>query len=188
MTEGGFSPPRKGKNNDKAHPPIHPTAHAGNLSGDEKKVYEYITRRFLAACSKDAEGFQTTVEVNCGGEMFTATGLCRICIRFIAISLTLGPPSGLVVLEKNYLLVYPYDKWVDSELPEFKEGEQFEPTVCELRSGQTTKPKLLTEADLVTLMDKNGIGLRSTFQTRFRDGYTTLDFQEPTPLSRSTFK
>lgn len=65
---------------------------------------------------------------------------------------------GLVVLARNYLNVYPYDKWVGKELPEFAEGEEFVPTVCELREGQTTKPALLTEADLVTLMDKNGIG------------------------------
>ena len=74
LQEGGYSEPRRGKNNDKAHPPIHPTAHANNLGGDEKRVYEYITRRYLAACSKDAEGWQTTVEVECGGEEFSATG------------------------------------------------------------------------------------------------------------------
>lgn len=34
------------------------------------------------------------------------------------------------------------------------------PDVCELREGQTTQPSLLTEADLVSLMDKNGIGER----------------------------
>jgi DNA topoisomerase-3 len=66
---------------------------------------------------------------------------------------------GLVVLEKNYLLVYPYDKWVGHVVPEFEEGEEFQPSVCELKEGKTTKPSLLTEADLVTLMDKNGIGL-----------------------------
>jgi len=32
------------------------------------------------------------------------------------------------------------------------------PTVCELRDGTTTAPSYLTEADLVTMMDKNGIG------------------------------
>jgi len=67
--------PRKGKNDDKAHPPIHPTAHANNLTGDEKRVYEYITRRYLACCSKDAEGWQTTIDVVCGGEEFSAAGL-----------------------------------------------------------------------------------------------------------------
>jgi len=65
------------------------------------------------------------------------------------------------VLEKNYLLVYPYDKWTGHVVPEFEEGENFQPSVCELREGQTTKPNLLTEADLVTLMDKNGIGSSS---------------------------
>ena len=37
------------------------------------------------------------------------------------------------------------------------------PSVCELREGQTTKPSLLTEADLVGLMDKNGIGTMLVF-------------------------
>ena len=75
LQQDGFGTPRKGKNNDKAHPPIHPTAHAGNLVGDEKRVYEYITRRFLACCSKDAEGWETIVDIEYGGEGFSATGL-----------------------------------------------------------------------------------------------------------------
>lgn len=74
LQNGGFGAPRRGKNNDKAHPPIHPTAHAANLAGQEKQVYEFITRRFLACCSKDAEGFETTVDVVSNGEFFYATG------------------------------------------------------------------------------------------------------------------
>lgn len=66
--------------------------------------------------------------------------------------------SGLTVRERNYLEVFPYDKWSDKELPHFTQGEQFVPTVCELREGQTTRPALLTESDLVSMMDKNGIG------------------------------
>ncbi|KAJ3930635.1 MAG: DNA topoisomerase [Lentinula lateritia] len=142
LRQGDFHTPRRGRNNDKAHPPIHPTAHAANLAGDEKKVYDYITRRFLASCSEDAIGNQTTVDVVCGDEKFYAT--------------------GLTVIAKNYLEVYPYDKWVDNVLPDFTEGETFDPSVCELRDGQTTKPSPLTEADLVALMDKNGIGTDAT--------------------------
>ena len=74
LQNGGFTPPRRGKKDDHAHPPIHPTAHVANLVGDEKRVYEYITRRFLACCSKDALGWQTTVEVQYGDEEFYATG------------------------------------------------------------------------------------------------------------------
>jgi DNA topoisomerase III len=63
-----------------------------------------------------------------------------------------------MVKERNYLDVFPYDKWSDKELPNFTEGQTFTPTVCELKSGQTSRPNLLTEADLVSMMDKNGIG------------------------------
>ena len=74
LHHGAFQRPRNGKNDDHAHPPIHPTAYAGNLTGDDKRVYEYITRRYLACCSKNALGFQTRVEVDYGGEEFHATG------------------------------------------------------------------------------------------------------------------
>ncbi|KAF9650577.1 prokaryotic type I DNA topoisomerase [Thelephora ganbajun] len=142
LHQGAFQRPRNGKNDDHAHPPIHPTAYAGNLTGDDKRVYEYVARRFLACCSKNALGYQTRVEVEYGGEEFHAT--------------------GLIVLERNYLDVYPYDKWNDNELPNFIEGEEYLPSEVELRDGQTTKPNLLTEADLVNLMDKNGIGTDAT--------------------------
>lgn len=35
----------------------------------------------------------------------------------------------------------------------------FVPDICEVKEGSTTRPNLLTEADLVGLMDKNGIGM-----------------------------
>jgi hypothetical protein len=74
LQQGGFNKPGNSKKNDNAHPPIHPTAHVANLTGDEKRVYEFITRRFLACCSMDALGAQTTVDVLCGGEEFYVTG------------------------------------------------------------------------------------------------------------------
>ena len=63
-----------------------------------------------------------------------------------------------MVIQRNYLEVYPYDKWASSAVPDFQDDEQFMPSVLEVRSGSTTRPNLLTEADLVGLMDKNGIG------------------------------
>jgi len=48
--------PRQGKKSDQAHPPIHPTKYAANLSNEkERKLYEYIVRHFLACVSKDAQ-------------------------------------------------------------------------------------------------------------------------------------
>ena len=129
-------------------------------------MYEFITRRFLACCSKDAEGHETNVEVVVNGEEFSATGK-RFILSFQNISLwhkqklTCGP-TGLVILARNYLEVYPYDKWTTKLLPSFTVGEVFMPTICELREGATTAPSLLTEADLVGLMDRNGIGTDAT--------------------------
>nr|XP_019008510.1 DNA topoisomerase III [Kwoniella pini CBS 10737]OCF47291.1 DNA topoisomerase III [Kwoniella pini CBS 10737] len=142
LVDGAYQRPRNGKKNDKAHPPIHPTAHAGNLDGDERRVFELVTRRFLASCSKNAEGKTTTVEINIADELFHT--------------------SGLVITQRNYLEVYPYDKWSDSAVPDFQEGEMFTPTIIELKEGSTSKPNLLTEADLVGLMDRNGIGTDAT--------------------------
>src|SRR2546421_3603734 len=64
LLNGGFRTPRLGRNNDQAHPPIHPVNYvdAGALSADEKKVYEFVTRRFLACCSEDAKGEATDIE------------------------------------------------------------------------------------------------------------------------------
>ncbi|KAM0753285.1 prokaryotic type I DNA topoisomerase [Meredithblackwellia eburnea MCA 4105] len=142
LVNGAFERPRNGSKNDQAHPPIHPTAHVSNLAGEEKRVYDLVVRRFLACCSTNAKGMQTSVDIDIAGEVFSA--------------------QGLVVLERNYLDVYIYDKWDGNLLPEFEVGETFEPTACEVKEGETTRPSLLTEADLVSLMDKNGIGTDAT--------------------------
>ncbi|GAC93441.1 hypothetical protein PHSY_001006 [Pseudozyma hubeiensis SY62] len=142
LLDGAFERPRNGKNNDKAHPPIHPTSHANGLTGDDKRVYEYVTRRFLASCWTDAIGNQTSVAIVIAGEKFHA--------------------SGLVILQRNYLEVFTYDKWEGNLLPPFVRGETFRPTRFEMKEGATSPPKLLTEADLVNLMDKNGIGTDAT--------------------------
>lgn len=137
-----YEPPRNGRKNDKAHPPIHPTSHANDLSADEKKVYEYVTRRFLASCATDALGEETKVEVELVGEHFHA--------------------SGLVVQALNYLKVFTYEKWDNKWIPAFREQQRFQPDKMEMKKGSTSAPSLLTEADLVNLMDKNGIGTDAT--------------------------
>ncbi|KZF24170.1 prokaryotic type I DNA topoisomerase [Xylona heveae TC161] len=145
LCEGGFRTPRAGKNNDRAHPPIHPVIHVtrDKLSPEERKVYEFVVRRFLACCSEDAKGNITTVEVEYGSEIFSS--------------------SGLVVLERNYLDVYPYDKWESSsQLPQYSAGEKFVPNEANLVQGKTTPPGYLTEPELIALMDANGIGTDAT--------------------------
>eukprot|EP00158_Paraphelidium_tribonemae_P008484 Partr_v1_DN28587_c0_g1_i5_m73504 putative DNA Topoisomerase len=163
-----FQWPRDGKADDHAHPPIHPTKCATDLSGNDKRLYEMITRRFLACCSKDAEGETTTVTITVNGERFTA--------------------SGLRVIAANYLDVYPYEKWSSHSIAPFTVGEQFLPTSCEMREGRTTPPSLLTEAALIATMDVNGIGTDATIAEHIKKiternyAYKEGDFFYPTTL------
>ncbi|TDZ68255.1 DNA topoisomerase 3 [Colletotrichum trifolii] len=145
LLDGNFSQPREGRHDDKAHPPIHPVTYAAPsvLNPEEKQLYEYVVRRFLACCSEDAKGMATDVEILYGEETFRT--------------------RGLHVLERNYLDVFVYEKWNDSaELPKFTEGETFEPTEAMMTDGKTSPPGYLTEADLIALMDANGIGTDAT--------------------------
>lgn len=145
LMNGGFQQPREGRNDDKAHPPIHPVIYTppNSLNDDQRRVYEFVVRRFLACCSEDAKGTATDVEITYGDEKFHA--------------------HGLVVLERNYLDVYVYDKWTSSQiLPNFTIGEQFEPTEAMMTEGKTVAPGYLTEPDLIALMDANGIGTDAT--------------------------
>ena len=157
LLNGAFRTPRQGRNDDKAHPPIHPVNWVAQtaLVGDEKKVYEFVTRRFLACCSEDAKGSSTEIEILYGPELFHT--------------------KGLTVLERNYLDIYVYDKWESSQqLPPFTVGETFEPTEANMTDGKTTPPGYLTEPELIGLMDANGIGTDATMAehiTKIKDRY-----------------
>ena len=145
LLNGAFRTPRSGRNNDQAHPPIHPVNYvaAAALSPDEKKVYEFVVRRFLGCCSDDAKGEATDIEFQWATETFHT--------------------HGLTVLQRNYLEVYVYDKWDSSQqLPVFTLGETFEPTEANMSDGKTTPPGYLTEPELIGLMDANGIGTDAT--------------------------
>lgn len=63
-----------------------------------------------------------------------------------------------MIIERNFLDVYVYEKWSDQTIPIFQIGEVVAPYRLEMTEGETTRPSLLSEADLISLMDKNGIG------------------------------
>ncbi|XP_036143952.1 DNA topoisomerase 3-alpha isoform X2 [Monomorium pharaonis] len=141
LLESGITP-RQGKKSDQAHPPIHPTKYTDNLQGNEAKVYEFVVRHFLACLSKNAEGRETTVDINIAEEKFTA--------------------NGLEIIAKNYLDVYIYEKWSDKQIHVYQERQVFRPTSIDMVEEKTSPPKLLTEAELIALMDKHGIGTDAT--------------------------
>ena len=183
LQDNGFRQPREGKHDDKAHPPIHPITYAAPsvLNHDEGRLYEYVVRRFLACCSEDALGVATDIDVQYGDEKFGA--------------------HGVIVLARNYLDVFIYSNWSNSkELPKLTLGERFEPTSVMMTEGKTSPPSYLTEADLIALMDANGIGTDATMAEHIqkiqdREYVATIaggndssaaEDDEPAPASRST--
>ncbi|KAF4735817.1 hypothetical protein FOZ63_018984, partial [Perkinsus olseni] len=84
-------------------------------------------------------GAESRIEVTVGDETFNAT--------------------GLTVVEENWLEVYPYVKWKGStELPPVVLHQRVRVTELMMSSGMTEPPELLSEAELIDLMDKNHIG------------------------------
>lgn len=53
-----FANPKVGNSDDQAHSPIHPVKNVqrNTLTNEEWRVYDLISRHFLACCSKDAVG------------------------------------------------------------------------------------------------------------------------------------
>eukprot|EP00466_Bigelowiella_natans_P007193 jgi/Bigna1/57958/fgenesh1_pm.42_\ len=142
LNNNEFQNPRQGSNDDGAHPPIHPKTFDPSLSGDEKRVFDLVARHFLACCSQDAIGHETTVKISIGYESFVAT--------------------GLMITARNYLEVYTFERWNTKTIPIYNLGQEFTPSSLRLENGKTEPPKLLTEADLIQLMNKNGIGTDAT--------------------------
>lgn len=109
--------------------------------------------------SKNATGDQTEIEVDIAAETFTCT--------------------GLIVTATNWLDVFPFEKWQGSKIPKFTEGQNLSKEQSKLRfaRGKTTAPAPLTESDLISLMDKHGIGTDSTIHEHIKNvrlrGYVT---------------
>ena len=148
LSDNKFQTPRAGKNDDNAHPPITPAKAVDPQSINDptqRKIYELVTKHYLACCSRDAVGKETEFTLKIASEEFVA--------------------KGLMILERNWLDIYqPWERWStgQGELPKVRVGTRITPTSLVMTEGQTTPPQPISEMELITLMDKNGIGTDAT--------------------------
>lgn len=120
------------------HHAIIPTGvHANNIAGDEVKVYDLITRRFIAIFYENCKIFTTTVTARVGKVGFKTT--------------------GKQILEPGWKVVLPGKQSTteDQILPKFEPGESGEHTP-ELQEKKTQPPKYYTEASLLRAMETAG--------------------------------
>ena len=139
-----------GKEDDKAHPPIYPTRYATKSFviksfGDKAwKLYDFIVRHFLATLSPPAVQENQTLKIDIKGAPFVATG------------------SRL--LEEGFYEVYPYRKPSDTPLPYLLKGDIVKVLRISVVEKKTKPPPYLSEAELLHLMKKYGIGTDATMQ------------------------
>ncbi|EDO44262.1 predicted protein [Nematostella vectensis] len=140
LLDGAMTKPRKGHDAGD-HPPITPMrcASESELGGDPWRLYDFITRHFLATLSPDCKYLQTTVKFKIGKEAFSFT--------------------GKAVTDPGFTSVMTWQAISDDErMPPFNKGDICQVAEVKLDERQTLPPDFLTESELITLMEKHGIG------------------------------
>mgnify|MGYP005841067757 CR=1 FL=1 len=97
-----------------------------------------------------------------------------------------------MVIERNWLEIYhPWERWStgQGELPPLEIGSRIVPSSLTMKEGRTTPPQPISEVELISLMDRNGIGTDATIAQHITTvqerSYATKDANQrflPTPL------
>jgi len=136
----GINKPRKGHDAGD-HPPITPmrAATRNELDGDSWKIYDYVVRHFIGTVSYNCKYQSTTIKMDINGENFSY--------------------SGKKLTDLGFTKVMTWQAITDEEtVPSVSKNDQLELTEVKLAERQTSPPDYLTEADLITLMEKHKIG------------------------------
>lgn len=113
----------------------------GSLSDSERKIYDLVVKRFLAALYPPFEYEQTTIKAKIGDEVFTASGK-------IVIS-----PGWKEVYENKFVDEDSKDETNEQILPKVNKGETLDIISVAQTSGMTKPPGLFNEATLLSAME-----------------------------------
>ncbi|XP_064118388.1 DNA topoisomerase 3-beta-1-like [Macrobrachium nipponense] len=136
----GIQRPKKGHDAGD-HPPITPMrcADKSQLDHDSWRLYEYITKHFIGSLMPDCIYMSTTIIITIASENFTI--------------------SGKQLIDPGFTKVMDWLALQDEEsLPDVRAGDEITIMESKLAERQTSPPDYLTEAELISLMEKHGIG------------------------------
>ena len=136
--------PSRGRTSTTDHPPIHPVEAAtkSELKGTRWTIYELVTRRFLATLAPSCESKKTKVELDIGGEAFTA--------------------EGYEIAFPGWRKYYPYYRVTEVSLPKLTEGDRAEVLKVQSTEKKTKPPARFSQGTLIQEMEKHGLGTKST--------------------------
>lgn len=148
ITKRGIKPTKRFVDNSKVsdHHAIIPTEQYVNLdqfSTEERRIYDLVVRRFLAALSPDFEYEQMTITADVAGEIFTAKGKTVQNAGWKA----------------NYGIIEDEDEPSDETeqtLPTVNEGDVYPVLSVKRKQKKTTPPARYTEATLLGAMEHPG--------------------------------
>jgi DNA topoisomerase-1 len=163
---GGTLKPTRGPKETTDHPPIHPTGAADpeKLDAQAWKLYNLVSRRFLATLSGPAFVEATRVDIDVAGQRFVA--------------------KGDIVVEPGFRAVYHYGLKKDEHLPPMAEGDSIGFLGAAMEAKQTQPPARYSAGKLIQEMERLGLGTKATrhdiIQTLADRKYVTGEPIEPT--------
>jgi DNA topoisomerase-3 len=151
VLDEGINKPRTDGVDAGDHPPITPVrlASENDMDHDSWRIYDMIVRHFIATVSRDARFRKLGVSIEIGGEKFSLSGRRKIDPGFTSVLLT----------STNE----------DTYLPNMDRGDVLVVESIGIGSGKTNPPPYLSESDLLTLMEKNGIGTDASMATHINN-------------------
>lgn len=166
--------PNNGKKTDPAHPAIYPTGIAPKgLEARDEKIYDLITKRFLATFGTPALRETVTLSIDVNKELFVA--------------------KGSRTIEKGWHIFYEqYLKLEEVELPAASKGESFKVKKIVLHEEQTSPPKRYTPSSIIKELERRGLGTKATraeiVDTLYRRNYVKGEAIEATTFGIQTIE
>ncbi|QKY70005.1 DNA topoisomerase III [Lentibacillus sp. CBA3610] len=105
----------------------------GDLNNQERKIYDLVVKRFLAVLSDPYEYEQLTVEVDIGGERFTA--------------------KGKNIKKQGWKAIYNDNDEAEEQLPDVQQGATLSDVSINMTTGETKPPERFTEGALLQAME-----------------------------------
>jgi len=132
------------------HPPITPVRSATESQiGDGWRLFDMVTRHFLATVSGDCKFLRTKVFFEVNGEHFSI--------------------AGRKVTDPGFTRIQLSGEMDDVNIPDFKIGESVALKSCKVGNHKTRAPPYLSESDLLSLMEKHGIGTDASMATHIEN-------------------
>ena len=137
--------------------PTHAEHRLDKLGDDDRRIYDLVTRRFLAVFQPDSVAENTRIETEVEGHLFKTSGRVLVVPGWRAIDNAEGRDSELPVLEQG--------ESVDTRKVESEEKETKPPgrySDASLLGAMETAGKLVDEEELREAMKESGIGTPAT--------------------------